>query len=142
MAREVGPCESCAFREGAAAHNEVYNRLRAQICALTGVPFWCHHTTSGADITGSSSFKTKAEVSAVGLRICEGWKREVVQNVKPGPATFKRLVRRWKGEAILEMIEEFVRSEGEDKQEVLQRLDHAIRTLHAADGFTEEVSHV
>jgi len=132
------PCESCAFRSGAAANTEIYNRLRSEICALTGVPFWCHHGKDGTDFTSKTKFVTNAELRSRGMRICEGWKRAVRQHVRPGlTATFKRLVRRWTGEGILQLIDEFIDAEegSAEKRDAHRRLDRAIRGLHREDGF-------
>lgn len=97
------PCDSCAFHPGAAAHNELYNRLRGEICAITGVPFWCHHGKDGTDYTNSSKFVSRSEIRARGMRVCEGWKAEVRKHVAAGSDRWhRRLIRRWRGEAALD----------------------------------------
>lgn len=133
------PCEGCAFSEGAAANREPYNLLRATVAAMTAHPFWCHHTKHGGLITAESHLMTHARHHALGLQICEGWRREVVKHVKPGLTTRQRLIRRWMGAGILQMIEEFIGSKGRRKKELHTRLTAAIRKLHADEGFTELV---
>lgn len=132
----MNPCDTCAFRTGAAAHSEVYNRLRAQICAITGVPFWCHH---GFDWKTKSKYITRAEFRERGMRICQGWRDEVRKHVKPGlEGALRRLIRRSKGEAILRMIERFIGLSGKSKKAKAAahaELEAAIRSLHAEEGF-------
>ena len=36
------PCSDCAFKPGAGAYKEPYNRLKGIICSLGGIPFYCH----------------------------------------------------------------------------------------------------
>jgi hypothetical protein len=130
-----GPCDTCAYRPGAEANTEAYNRFRSLICALTGVPFYCHHNF---DWKTQRSRMTRPEFRKLRPTLCEGWRREVKKHVKPGLAgTFNRLVRRWKGEYILLLIEEWVGAEGADKKARTKELQAAIKSLHAEDGYFE-----
>lgn len=36
------PCETCAFREDCETFDEPLNRLKSMICAMSGLPFYCH----------------------------------------------------------------------------------------------------
>jgi hypothetical protein len=131
----TNPCDSCAFSPGAGAHDEIYNRFRAEVCALTGVPFYCHH---GFDWENQPRYLAKSEVRQIVL--CAGWKREVQRHVKPGIAGKRaRLVRRWKGLMVLERLEQAVNLTGKAKALAWARLQKAVLSLHAEDGFTQIV---
>lgn len=122
------PCDGCAYADGAAANLEPDNRLKALVCALTGVPFWCHH---GMNWQTTPKHLSRAEFQALNLHICEGWRREVSKRIKPGLAgKRRRLIRRWKGEAALMLIDEFIALEpGPEKDEALERLQSITRKL-------------
>lgn len=66
-------CEGCAFTAGAQANLEPYNSLKAIICALGFLPFYCHHTRDGRDITDRPKTMSRAEMKQQQLVICAGW---------------------------------------------------------------------
>jgi hypothetical protein len=44
------PCNTCAFRAGCITHDkEPHNALKGEICALSGVPFFCHYDQNHVD---------------------------------------------------------------------------------------------
>src|SRR5438105_11784385 len=73
------PCEGCAFSPGAAANREPYNELRAEICKLGAVPFWCHHK-----MNWKKPSVTEILASVREGHICQGWKREVAKLARTG----------------------------------------------------------
>lgn len=68
-------CDTCAFRPGPGAHEEPYNRLRSNICAMSGVPFFCHE---GIDWRGQDAMSRLPGLLHSGdAHICAGWKERV-----------------------------------------------------------------
>lgn len=72
------PCATCALTEGSQAHREPHNNLRAQLCVMGAIPFYCHHDAAGnlRDLADMPRAMAAAEIRAGRLRICEGWRRE------------------------------------------------------------------
>lgn len=66
-------CGSCAFRKSSPTRAEPYNAIRALLCELGGVPFYCHYDKSGRDFHHTPDDKPVL----VQLRVCEGWKAAV-----------------------------------------------------------------
>lgn len=83
MERCQTPCEGCALTPGAAANLEPNNYLKALICVLGPVPFWCH---DGQDWANPDNHKpmTAADFRERGFRVCAGWKREVARLAATG----------------------------------------------------------
>jgi hypothetical protein len=96
----VSQCEGCAFKPGAAANREPWNRLRSMICALGGIPFYCHHGLDwkrGEKAVGDALviIKHQAKLEEIGipkaallrarlpikdgekLHVCGGWRKAV-----------------------------------------------------------------
>jgi hypothetical protein len=94
------PCSTCAFRPGADANREVDNRLRGQIAALSGNPFYCHHGLdwkAGNRAIGDALAVDKNQAALLNagipkaaliratlplleghsVTVCEGWKAEI-----------------------------------------------------------------
>ncbi len=121
------PCEGCAFSEGAAANQEPYNALRAQVCALGGIPFYCHHDM---DWLGSGK-RTFTREEARQLKMCGGWQREVNRLAKSG--YFKRashFIMRGLAMAALDSIEIFVSTtDRDDKEHERKVIDRALARL-------------
>lgn len=75
-------CNECALLPGGEANCEPENNLKAALCALGGIPFWCHH---GLDWQNPENHKAanraeaRAKVQELGMRICGGWAAEVAR---------------------------------------------------------------
>lgn len=116
-------CGSCAYREASITRHEPYNALRALICALGGIPFYCHQ---GFDWrTAKGRFPAGAP-----RKVCEGWKREVALKAKD-PEWRKTL---WFRRAIAELtvgaVEQFVSEEDPgEKKRLLRVMQRGIRKL-------------
>ena len=72
------PCDTCAFGKAGGA-TEPHNRLKGQICALGGLPFFCHHAPDGRELDwhGDSADYFRSLRNKKDRRVCAGWKREV-----------------------------------------------------------------
>jgi hypothetical protein len=70
-------CDSCAFREASVTRREPYNTMKAMLCDLGGVPFYCHHDRSGHDFHAD---EVKPDVKE--LRICQGWAAKMRERAK------------------------------------------------------------
>lgn len=104
------PCDTCAFRKDAEAYTEPYNRLRALVCAVSGIPFYCHH---GFDWRTTDLVQVNRRFVPVGgeltgrVQACAGWKREVARLKASGQISPKpdvRKVQRIFGEYALHLI--------------------------------------
>ena len=73
------PCDACAFAAPGTpgAASEPYNRMRGAICANGPIPFFCHHTRSGAEIDWQSDPLAPLHVPPTQRKICGGWQRAV-----------------------------------------------------------------
>jgi len=73
------PCAGCAFTEGSEANLGPHNNLRAQLCLLGAIPFYCHHGREGElrDLRDIRPEDRRREIQAGRLVSCRGWKREV-----------------------------------------------------------------
>jgi len=105
---DANPCDTCALREGTITHDkEPYNAFRGLICALAGIPFYCHHGLNWKKHIGvrkGIAFDTEATHRR--LHVCEGWKREVIKHIPQGPEhRLTRMVRRAIGEECMETLE-------------------------------------
>lgn len=70
-------CDTCAFKKGAAANREPYNLLRSTVCALSGVPFFCHE---GFDWRNFRQGLPPREHR----KVCAGWQQNVRQLAAKG----------------------------------------------------------
>src|SRR5687768_13908566 len=98
------PCEGCAFTEGSEANREPYNALKAQLCILGGLPFYCHHDM---DWRNPDAHKKKSRQAVRQMEICAGWKREVAALARAGYFKANRLIKRAYGELGLCAVETF-----------------------------------
>lgn len=76
------PCEGCALTKGAAANREPDNNLKAQLCVLGALPFYCHAGFDWKDPAAHTASRRDARLR--GIKICAGWKREVGSLAKTG----------------------------------------------------------
>jgi hypothetical protein len=133
MTTMANPCDSCAFRPGCETHEgEPYNRFRAQVAAMSGVPFFCHH---GHDYRRPIAIK-KGHVSQDRsephrLQVCAGWKSQVVKDVPAGAEHHtQRIMRRTLGQQCLELLDAAIAETGvPEKAELWDELDKTFKRL-------------
>src|SRR6266403_525908 len=106
-------CDECAFKPGAVANKEPYNSLRAEVCALSGRPFFCHHSVDWKNQHSWNNEREKCRTAGS----CAGWRGRIQELQKKGWFTdkSKAATRRWVGEYILAQIEEFISTTGREK---------------------------
>lgn len=108
------PCESCAFTEGSAANLEPKNNIKAQVCVMAGLPFYCHH---GQDwqAPDASRRRSAAEMRAEGFETCAGWKREVCGLAAEGYFKKRRTMKKIFGELALGALEIWTSKDVDDE---------------------------
>lgn len=118
-------CSSCAFRAGSETRGEFANVVKATLCELGGVPFYCHYSKAGEDFHAS-----KAKPPVQELRICEGWKARM-QELKRDPQwTKRRRIRKAFAELALGALERLSGNENdEERRMALKTIERAIHAL-------------
>jgi hypothetical protein len=126
-------CETCAFRPGSDAARESNNYIKARLCALGGLPFYCHEGTNWKD-PHSHRVASHAELRARGIRVCAGWKAEVGRLADAGHFRKGRLFKRALAFVGLESLIIFLSKESdpEDKAEALASLKRTFGQLTRA----------
>jgi hypothetical protein len=124
-------CKTCAYREGCETFSEPYNRLRSIICALAGLPFYCHQgmdwrTINLAELTRDQIIQFRKDAT-----ICEGWRQAVAARAKAGHHTLSKLRRRLGARAI-RLINEIIKSEEPEKTRAYSDLEQTIELLSNA----------
>jgi hypothetical protein len=137
------PCNTCAFRAGCITHDkEPHNALKGEICALSGVPFFCHYDKNGVDHHGDVVFWMRGRGFDINgenaqLRICEGWKKRVLENQARGffKTRYLRFLRKMLGNHALRLIDVFLSSEDgtPEKLEAHAQLKTTIEMIAQAD---------
>ncbi len=123
-------CESCAFREGSETFDrQPYNRFRGHICALSGMPLYCHHGFNWRKpIADKLGLSVDTDGNAQRIQICQGWRSEVVKQIST--KTPNRIIRRGLGQYCLELLESAVRETGpEEKAELWEEMRSAFKML-------------
>ena len=124
---DKSPCDECAFRPGAGAHEEPYNRLRGMICAHGSVPFFCHH---GIDWRAQHTpeFIARGREMARRTGVCQGWKVEVARLNSTGFFNDGfRSIRHAIAKQCLQTIDLFTNAKGREKK----RLRNLLRRMVA-----------
>lgn len=123
-------CDSCAFREGSITfEREPDNRLRAQIAALGGIPFFCHHGLNwNKPIAVKRGFAFDLDGNHQRLKICEGWRSHVARMISS--RTKNRSARRAFAQIALDDITAY-RAEDDPKEKamLLKELRHTCMQL-------------
>lgn len=124
-------CRTCAFRPGCTTHeDEPHNRLKAMICELAAVPFYCHQ---GTDWRNHNLHGLEAE-QAMALRrtmpVCEGWRQAVGRSAAEGryPKDMAGL-RRLIGVRALQLLAEFLHGEEAVKEAAKINLERVLQML-------------
>lgn len=119
------PCSECAFRPGADAHEEPYNRLRGMICAYGAVPFFCHHKVPWRDKIKMMAFNREMARQA---GVCHGWRTQVGKLAASGFYGDGFLViRREVAKQCLVAIDQFTGSRGKRRARLIKLLQAMVR---------------
>jgi hypothetical protein len=102
------PCEGCALVKGTTANSEPYNALKAQICLLGGLPFYCHHDEERQNLDANEPSR-RVEVRA--MRICASWKRDTAELARAGYFKTDNAVKRVYAQIALGALETFVNTD-------------------------------
>jgi hypothetical protein len=133
-----GPCAGCAYTTGADANREPRNYVAAQLCALGGLPFYCHHAKDGSlvDIREIPVEQRRAEIQAGRLQICRGWRRETAELHRAGYFDAARDLKRQFAEAALRALGVFTGSKaGARKERAAKLLRDVLLALWRSRGF-------
>jgi hypothetical protein len=125
------PCTGCALTDGAAANCEPENNLKAMLCVLGGVPFYCH---VGMDWqTDESHKRTRRQAISLGIRppVCAGWKREVAALARTGYYRDRAPLKREFAILGLANLQTYVdaSADSQEKQDALQVLGSVLEVL-------------
>lgn len=127
------PCDGCALTPGSKAALEVAPALKAMICVLGGIPFWCNHH-DGVD-RSAPAYLPRREfhqmIDAGEVRICEGWRRDVRARAAAGELS---AMRRALAQAALELLDAFVLEHdgSPEKEELRSELERLLTSLTRA----------
>lgn len=138
----MNPCDTCAFRPGSVTHDEEpQNYLRGELCALGGLPFYCHHDRAGAVQNPADLKMTRREAVQSGKTvICQGWRRAVKELAESGYFKDSPRLKRAYAELGLGALQVFIDEEkGPKKRMAARLLKDVILELNRAQGFTEVV---
>lgn len=91
---------------GATANREPYNNLKSLICALASIPFYCHHTRMGRDITELADKRfTRGELKDLQMKICGGWSARTRVLEAAGHYTGRRKTLQFIGQYAIEQLD-------------------------------------
>lgn len=141
------PCDTCAFGKSGGAADEAANRLKAQICAHAGMPFFCHHMRSGPQYNWSATDGLGPLALVLNeRRICAGWKQAVrnivspdgvlgfLREERPSDAAILRRYQRDLGARALGALQRFLGEEDPViKEAARMALEHHCRALFGAE---------
>lgn len=127
------PCAMCAFTPGSEANLEPHNFLKGIICVLGPLPFYCHHTDSGArlDKDFAEAELRPGDLRALGGGTCRGWQREVLELAATGYYKDRPLVTRGVAMMARDELVIFCNTDDspEDHQEAMANLNKALDWL-------------
>lgn len=136
------PCSTCAFGKSGGAADEVQNRLRGQVCARAGIPFFCHHTRSGPEYDWTGDPLGPMSIPIEERRICAGWKVATAELAKrpggllaidgldPDDAATLRLYQKWLGNEALKHLDEFLSAKDPHAKRIAHaKMDDAMRAV-------------
>lgn len=140
MSKLKHPCEGCALTPGAAANCEPDNNIKAQICVLSGKPFWCHDNLDWRNSELHSGL-SHTDFNRLGFKICEGWRREVRALAAQGYFDKGRMVKRLYGAVAYDALETYTSAEvsEEMKSDAALMLARTLTALWKAAGYTDGI---
>ena len=135
----MNPCDTCAFRVGSVTHDdEVYNRFRAEIAGLSGVPFFCHHTHDyKKPFTIRRGMVIQDGIEPQRLTVCAGWKAQAAKDVPRGKEGWlNRTVRHALGRQALDTLDAAIAETGPaEKRELWAELRSIVLSLVKHSNF-------
>lgn len=135
---QVSQCEGCALKTGAAANCEPANNIKAQLCVLGAIPFYCHEKL---DWQNPEAHKAKrADVKVLGVGICQGWKREVAELAKTGYYKDRGDCKQDMAAIGIANLAKFIESKrgSQEKKDASEVLEFIIKELNEQRGFFSE----
>jgi hypothetical protein len=131
-------CASCAFTTGAEANLEPHNFIRAQLCLLGAIPFYCHHGADGTlrDVGSVTRAEQRVAVQTGFMVICQGWRREVNSLARSGYYARSAKSKRVYAELGLGALQIFTTTEdGERKEWAAETLEDILLALYKERGY-------
>jgi hypothetical protein len=120
------PCDGCVFTNGTAANLEPYNALKAVLCSLGGVPFYCHHNVKWRQPEAHRK-RSRSEIRK--MDVCAGWKREISELAATGYFKSHRLIKRAHAELGLGALETFAGKLSKRRKAMAKKTLHGV--IHA-----------
>ena len=125
------PCGTCAYTCGSAANREPHNNLKAQICVLGGIPFYCHKGSDKWKDPKNHGIISKVRFKELNLPICQGWVRRVRALAKVGYYKKNPTTRKIIAQIAAESLEIFVSSKDrKEKRQALRTLGKMLNKLN------------
>jgi hypothetical protein len=122
--RNIG-CDTCAFRAASVTRQEPYNAMKATLCDLGGVPFYCHHDKDGNDFHAATDKPPMSQ-----LRICQGWAAQMRERAADPAWRKDRSLRKAFAQMALGALELLVDNDSkEDRARHLRTIRTAIEML-------------
>lgn len=113
------PCHDCALLSGSITQKEPHNVLKAEICVLGGLVFYCHDTIDGWKTQGK--FTTRKQIQEERWKPCAGWAGKVQELAKIGyfhqDEWFTRLIQQERAKAAIAALDDYISLDGEKKRE-------------------------
>lgn len=135
------PCEGCAYTRGAAANTEPQNNIKAQLCLLGGIAFWCHHAVDGSiqDLSDvKSPMKLREGVQSGRITICQGWRRETRRLAETGWFSRGLRLKRVIAKLGIGALQIFISTDDKErKEEAAKTCEASILWLNRERGYTE-----
>lgn len=131
------PCQQCAFSKQGAG-KEPYNSLRARVCALGPVPFFCHHGLDWKDQKNWVGPILTQNCRQSG--ICEGWRAEVRRLAAKGWYGEFRIIKQLIAKHCLKLIDVFADEQDQTKKpEHVKKLQRMLKFLAKKDIRNEQI---
>lgn len=130
-------CEDCAFKRGGAANKEKYNKLRAEVCALGAVPFFCHHEVDWENRNWTPA-QEKQNCRIAGS--CAGWRMRVRELKAKGWFNEFRSIRQAFAKIWLRLIDEWTeQKDPQKKRRTLLQMKSILKFLATKDIADKEL---
>lgn len=124
-------CDTCAFNKPGTngAASEVTNRLKGLIAAHGLIPFFCHHSKSGAEY----DWQSKNTLGPMSLppcerKICGGWQDKVAKLAKAGKFRFESVTP--EDGVALRRYQRSIANDALNEMEALINAPQDVKTLH------------
>lgn len=119
-------CHSCAFRAGSETRSDSLTVLKGEVCALGGVPFFCHIDKHGFDFHDGDHTPGREF-----LVICEGFRARVREAAKDPRWHKNRRIRRAMAQHVIDSMNQ-LDTAGQDpeiRRELIRQIGDAVEYL-------------